>query len=62
MIKIALNIKNENFNWLTYEDFKNIQKEIIAIETDVIEDNTLDNLIKSDLNKGDKDIEVEEKN
>ena len=38
---------NDNFNWITYEEYKKIQKEIIAIDTDIIDNNTLENLIDS---------------
>ena len=38
---------NKNFNWITYEEYKKIQKEIIAIDTDIIDNNNLENLIDS---------------
>ena len=47
LIKISLDMDNDNFNWITYEEYKKIQKEIIAIDTDIIDNNTLENLIDS---------------
>ena len=47
MIKISLNIKEEKFDWITYKEFKKIEKEIIAIDTDIIDHNTLEDLIQS---------------
>ena len=40
LIKISLNMDNENFNWITYEEYKKAQKEIIAIDIDIIDNNT----------------------
>ena len=47
LIKISLNMDNENFNLITYKEYKKTQKEIIAIDTDIIDNNTLENLIDS---------------
>ena len=40
--KIAVDIKDYNFKWLTLEEFKKTEREIIAIDKDILEDITLE--------------------
>lgn len=60
--KISLNIKNENFNWISYEYFKRLQKEIIAIDNDIVEDKTLSAMNEIDLDKESYEDENNKKN
>ena len=54
--KIAINIKDDNFKWLTFEEFKKIEIEIIALDKDIIEELTLEKICSS-INEIDLDKE-----
>ena len=62
VLKIAINIKDDNFKWLTFEEFKKIEIEIIALDKDIIEELTLEKICSSineiDLNKEEQINEI----
>ena len=54
--KISIDIKDENFKWIKFEELKKIEREIIALDKDIVEELTLEKICSA-INEIDLDKE-----